>query len=195
MLALCREAAERDGLSPTLYEQAMHELDLPRRYRTIVFCGGFGLGGNRAHDREALRRLHAHLEPGGRLVLDNQVPYADAWLWPRWLKGGRDDVPTEWPPSGERRRGSDGAEYELRTRLVAFDPLEQHVTLEMLGEMWRDGELVERDTHMLEMTLYFTNELLVLLEQAGFRNVVLRRGYEDAAPTAHDDFVVFVASK
>ena len=45
MLALCRERAEREGLSPDLYEQAMHELDLPRKYRTIYLCGGFGLGG------------------------------------------------------------------------------------------------------------------------------------------------------
>ena len=35
MLALCRERAEAEGLTPDLYAQAMHELDLPRRYRTI----------------------------------------------------------------------------------------------------------------------------------------------------------------
>ena len=195
MLALCREAAEREGLGATLYEQAMNELDLPRRYKTIVVCGGFGLGGSRSDDVEALRRLYAHLEPGGRLVLDNEVPYADARLWRRWPKGGRDDLPTDWPPSGGRRRGSDGAEYELRTRLVAFDPLDQHVTLETLGEMWRDGELVETGTHRLEMTLYFTNELRLLLEAAGFVDVALRRGYDDAPATPDDDFVVFIASK
>lgn len=32
MVALCREKAERDGLSPNLYVQPMHEIDLPRRY-------------------------------------------------------------------------------------------------------------------------------------------------------------------
>ena len=42
MLALCRERGEREGLSPTLYAQSMHELDLPRRYRTIVVCGVSG---------------------------------------------------------------------------------------------------------------------------------------------------------
>src|SRR5262245_31100417 len=49
MLARCRERAEREGLTPTLYAQALHELDLPRRYRTILLCGGFGLGGRREH--------------------------------------------------------------------------------------------------------------------------------------------------
>jgi SAM-dependent methyltransferase len=77
MLALCRERAEREGLSPKLSSQAMHLLDMPRRYRTIYVCGGFGIGGNRDHDEEALRRIHQHLEPGGVLVLDNEVPYVD----------------------------------------------------------------------------------------------------------------------
>ena len=69
MLALCRERAEQEGLAPKLYAQALHELDLPRRYRTILVCGGFGLGGQREHDAEALRRIHDHLEPGGTLVI------------------------------------------------------------------------------------------------------------------------------
>jgi SAM-dependent methyltransferase len=195
MLALCREAAEREGLAPTLHAQALHELELPRRYQTIVVCGGFGLGGSREHDLVALTRLYEHLEPGGQLLLDNEVPYADKWMWPRWLKGGRDDLPRSFPPPGERRRGSDGAEYELRTRLLALDPLEQHVTLEIMGEMWRYGELVERSTHVLQMTLYFKNELLLMLEQTGFRDVVVRGGYTDAEPTSDDDFLVFVAKK
>ncbi|MBA2643262.1 MAG: class I SAM-dependent methyltransferase [Actinobacteria bacterium] len=195
MLALCREAAEREGLSPTLYAQAMHELDLPRRYRTILVCGGFGLGGTREQDLEALRRLHDHLEPGGVLVLDNEVPYTDTWLWPRWLAGARDDLPRPWPAPGERRKGSDGAEYELRTRLIAFDPLEQRVMLEMLGEMWRDQELVESGTHVLTMTLYFKNELLLMLERAGFADVTVRGDYTDHEPTADTEFVVFIARK
>jgi hypothetical protein len=195
MLALCRERAEREGLSPTLYAQAMHELELPRRYRTIIVCGGFGLGGTRAHDVEALRRLHGQLEPGGLLLLDNQVPYANAHLWQRWPKGGREDLPADWPPPGERRRAADGAEYELRSRLVELDPLEQRVSMEILGEMWRDGELVARDIHVLKMTVYFKNELLLMLERAGFDDITVRRGYEDADPSGDDDFLVFVARK
>ena len=77
MLALARERAVREGLDPpNLYAQAMHELELPRTYRTIVVCGAFGLGGERDHDVEALRRLFEHLEPGGTLVLDNEAPFA-----------------------------------------------------------------------------------------------------------------------
>ena len=146
----------------------MHELDLPRRYRTIVVCGGLGLGSSREQDLEALRRLHGHLEPGGVLLLDNEVPYADAALWQYWLKEKRARAARPRRPPGERRPGKDGAEYELRSRVVDFDPLAQQATLEMQAFMWRDDELVAEEEHVLTMTLYFKDELVLMLERAGF---------------------------
>ena len=195
MLALCRERAERAGFSPTLYAQAMHELDLPRRYRAIVVCGGFGLGGSREQGVEALRRLHDHLEPGGLLLLDNEVPYASPRWWAAWPAEGRAELPRPWPPFRGREPTADGAELALVTRLVALDPLEQHVTSEIKAAEWRDGELVAEEVHELRIALYFTQELLLLLDQAGFQDVTMRAGYEDREPTAEDDFVVFLARK
>ena len=195
MISLGRERAEREGLSPTLRVQAMHELDMPRTYRTIYMCGGFGLGGNRDHDVEGLRRMYEHLEPGGTLVLDNEVPYANVWGWQRWTKERRQELPESWPESGDRRTGSDGTEYELRSRLIEVDPLAQRVTVGMRGFMWRDGRLVEQDEHVLKMTLYFTHELLMMLGTAGFSDIVLRGDYTDEGPTGDTEFVVFIARK
>ena len=45
MVERCRQRLQRDGLATSLHVQAMHELVLPRRYRTILVCGSFGLGG------------------------------------------------------------------------------------------------------------------------------------------------------
>jgi SAM-dependent methyltransferase len=195
MLALCRERVEREGLATNLYTQAMHELDLPRRYRTIVVCGGFGLGGRREQHAEGLRRIHEHLEPGGTFVLDNEVPYADGNPWSYWPKAARTELPRPWGDPGERRRASDGAEYALLARLVELDPLLQQTTYEMRAWMWRDGELVAEEEHRLDMTLYFTNEVVLMLERAGFRDVELHAGYDEREPTGDDDFVVFVARR
>jgi SAM-dependent methyltransferase len=195
MLERCRERAEREGLSPRLYAQATHRLELPRRYRTILMCGSFGLGGRRDEDAEGLRRIFEHLEPGGTLVLDNEVPYAAGNGWSYWTAEGRKDIPREWTEPNERRRASDGSELALKVRCVDMDPLEQHITYQMRAWRWRDGELVEQEEHELEMTLYLTHEIVLLLERAGFVDVELRAGYRDGPPTRDDAFVVFVARK
>jgi SAM-dependent methyltransferase len=195
MIALCREQAEGEGLSPTLFVQAMHELDPPRRYKTVFVCGGYGLGSTREQDREALVRMHRCLEPGGTLVLDNEVPYANSRRWSYWPKEKRSELPGQWREPGERRRGSDGNEYALVGRLVTLDPLEQQARLEIRGYMWNDGELAAEEEHAITMNLYFRNELLVMLERAGFVDVVVHGDHKEQEPTPDDDFLVFVARK
>ena len=196
MIALCRARAEREALEPTLFVQAMHELDPPRSYRTIVVCGGFGLGSDRAQDLQALDRFYEHLEPGGLLVLDNEVPYANARQWLRWPKGERAGRPKPWTDIGsDRRPASDGSELALQSRLLDIDPLEQRAILEMRAQEWREGELVAEEEHTLHIGLYFTNELQLMLERAGFEVVAVHGGHEEREATADDDFVVFVARK
>jgi SAM-dependent methyltransferase len=128
MIACCREAAERVGRSPALYVQPLHGLDLPRRYGSIVVCGGFGLGATRAQDVEGLRRLFAHLEPGGLLALDYEVDEFDAERWRRWQPCAADPSP---PAPADRRLAPDGFEYALRHRVVAFDRDARQMTREM----------------------------------------------------------------
>jgi SAM-dependent methyltransferase len=197
MIALCRERAEQEGLAPTLFVQSMAELDPPRSYRTIYVCGGFGLGSTREQDAEALRRFFEHLEPGGTLLLDNENPYSGGLPWRYWLKDERAKIPRPRKPleQAERRRGSDGAEYALEARVMDFDPLEQRITYEMRAGMWRDDELVREEEHTLEMTLYFKNELLLLLERAGFADVVVHGDYRDEPATRDSEFVVFAATR
>jgi SAM-dependent methyltransferase len=194
MIALCREKAASEGLSPNLYVQPMHELTLPRSYRTIFVCGSFGLGSDRARDREALRRFHEHLEPGGTLLIDIEVPYADAKQWNYWLESERASLPESARPSRGRRKGSDGAEYALSSRVLELDPLEQRVTLEMHAERWRDGAY-ESEHHTLDIGLYFRNELLLMLERAGYADIVVHGEHTEREPTSDDDFLVFVATK
>jgi len=195
MIALCREAAEREGLEPSLYVQPKHELDLPRRYRTVFMCGALGVGSTRAEDQEALRRVHDHLEPGGTFVVDNEVPYAEGAGWEYWLPDARATLPRPRRQPGKRSVGSDGAEYELRSRLLDVDPLEQQVRMEMQAFMWRDGELIAEDEHLLTMTLYFKDEIVLMLERAGFVDVTVRAALTDAEPSAADDFLVYTARR
>ena len=193
MIALCRERARREGFEPTLLVQPLHALRSNRRYRTIVVCGVLGLGTTRAQDQEALERIRECLEPGGTLLLDNEVPYAAAPRWRRWAKADRGELPAPWPESGTRRQATDGAEYELRSRTVAVDPLDQSCILEIRAQKWVDGELVATEEHALSMRSYFRDELLLMLERAGFYDIDVRGDYSDDAPTADHEFLVYIA--
>jgi SAM-dependent methyltransferase len=195
MLALCREKAEREGLKPQLYQQALHELDLPRTYQTIVVCGTLGIGGSRQQDAMVLQRLYHHLKPGGRLVLDHHLPYESAKEWQLWLKEGRERLPEAWPERMGKTPPVNGSDYQLYGRVVAFDPLEQQLIRQMHTLLWRDGQVVAEEEYTLIENLYFRNELGLMLEQAGFAVEAVRGGYSEAEATADDVIIVFIARK
>ena len=59
----------------------------------------------------------------------------------------------------------------------------------------RNGDRIVEEDHVLKTTMCFTNELLLMLERAGFSDIELGAGYADEPPTPADDFVVFIAKK
>ena len=196
MLALCSEKARGEGLQARLYQQPMHELDLPRTYRTIVVCGGFALGGSRRQDQAALQRFFDHLEPGGALLLDNYLPYKDADEWRYWVKEERAQLPEAWPPGRRRRRrAANGDEIELEGRLAAFDPLEQRATRQIRASLWRDGQRVRQEEYSLLERFYFRNELLDMLDRAGFRHVRVFGDYTEEEASADSGILVYIARK
>ena len=66
MLDRCRQAAERRGLHVNLHLAGMEDMDLGRRYRSIYLAGAtFNLLIDDATAGGALRRIAAHLHPGG----------------------------------------------------------------------------------------------------------------------------------
>ena len=177
MLHWCEKRLAAAGLTAVLHRQAMHELNLPRRYRTIVVCGTFGLGGTRADDLEGLRRLHAHLEPGGTLVMDHYLPTAEPDRWSGWVE--QPELPGAWRQIGERRRAADGDELELATRTLEFDPLEQTTRAEIRVAQFRAGEEIASETHDIVIGLYFKREIELMLRVAGFADVRVSGGLED----------------
>jgi SAM-dependent methyltransferase len=195
MVARCRDAGRRQGLDANVWVQALHELAPPRSYRTVVVCGVFGLGSSREQDREALRRLHACLEPGGTLLLDNQAPYANSRRWPAWTREGRAELPEQWPPPGERDLAADGSERELRVRALSHDPLDQTLALEIRADKWVDGVEVASEVHALSMRMYFHAELLLLLDTAGLSVVAVDGDHRPEPATVDSDFLVYVAER
>lgn len=175
--------------------QALHELRLDRTYRTAYMCGVFGLGGDRDHDRETLRRVQQRLEPGGALLIIHQLPYSGEEGWMDWLPGHRAGYPTPWPDAGNRRRCADGDEIELLSRDEEFDPLEQQVVLAMRVRLWRGGSVVKEESYLLRSCVYFAQEILLMLTDAGFADVTLEGNYNSMPATGDDGNVIFVARR
>ncbi len=196
MVALCASRAKGCGLTPRLSVQAVHELDVERNYRTAFMCNAFGIGGSRSNDLVALRRVRDLLAPGGTLLVHHELPYGtdDIGAWARWLPGHRNDLPTTPSTNNERRRAANGDEFELFGQLVDFNPLEQRRTITMGARLWRDGQVIEEQEPMrLHENLYFSQEIMLMLEVTGFTSVSIERAYSGEPASADDGKVVFVA--
>ena len=74
MLSLCRNDADRRGLRVDLVCQAMEQMDLGRRFRSIYLAGPtFQLV---VDPVDALQRIASHLMPDGRVMVPLFVPQA-----------------------------------------------------------------------------------------------------------------------
>ena len=192
------EAARRQLPNPRpgqLSVQGLHELHLERTYRTAYMCGVLGIGGRRDHDQEALRRAHQHLEPGGALLIIHRLPYDGEEGWQDWLPGHRPGYPEPWPDEGDRRRAADGDEIELFSRVEEFDPLAQQVVLGMRALLWHDGSAVREELYRLRECVYFAQEIVSMLTEAGFRDVGIEGNYTGRPATGDDADVIFVGKR
>jgi SAM-dependent methyltransferase len=192
MLELCRRHAAAEGLSPNLYCQSTARLDLPRRYRTIVSCGVYGLGGTRRDDIETLERFHHHLEPGGTLALDVEAGWAMPEFWNACTQSAQ--ATTEWLDRGVTTL-PDGDEIAVDRKLVEVDPLAQQFTLDLRYRRVRDGEDAEREVHRLIERWYGVHELTAMLEAAGFADVRVEGDYAPVPVAAGHRMHVFVARR
>jgi SAM-dependent methyltransferase len=190
MLRWAQRAADEARFSPRLFAQAMHQLDLPRRYRTILICGSFGLGGTRETDLACLRCCHAHLEPGGALVFNVGIEYASA-AWDLWRTSSA--LPAPWPERGPPRIAADGSEHFMQIRAVAADPLTQTYTREVRLEKWQSGKLVAAESYRLKESMYLREEVLLMLKVAGFERVLVQGDFTNEEATAKHQELVFTA--
>jgi SAM-dependent methyltransferase len=188
MLDQCAAWAKNEGFSPQLYAQPMHELDLPRRYKTIFACGLVGLGGSRRLTLQSMQRCYDYLRPGGVFVFD----YSPRWNAP---PASRHALPQEWPISSERQRMSDETELEMVTRTVVMDPLEDVATRQIRARLWQNGVMIKEEIHTQKTEGYSKNELVLMLEKASFSEIMVNGDYCDEPATAGDKVIIFVAQK
>jgi SAM-dependent methyltransferase len=180
MLELCRRKAERLGLAPNIRLQRMEELDLPRRYRTVLVpSSSFQLLLEPPGARQAIRRFHDHLEPGGTLVLPFIV------LTASYDRSHTAEAPLE-----------DGT-IVRRTGREAFDPATGLESTDDLYEVLRDGIVVRSERHVRDPATraWREDEVAALCEEAGFVEVEWFANFTRAAHQPGDEVFTVVARR
>jgi SAM-dependent methyltransferase len=142
------------------YEQALHELDLPRRYR-FAFCaaGSFGLVVRDEEVAASLRRIRDHLLPGGRVLLEVETPPASSARRGAW--------------TGRFWRRPDGATITLRD-LGRYDPATQVEEAVGIYELFVDGRLVQTELNEWVRRFWTAGQITAALAGAGFTDVRVR---------------------
>ena len=83
----------------------------------------------------------------------------------------------------------------MRSRIEELDPLEPVLTLKYWAQRWRDEQLVGEEKRILTSNIYFKNEMLLMLRQAGFDEINLQGDFTEADATPEYGAVVFIAKK
>jgi ubiquinone/menaquinone biosynthesis C-methylase UbiE len=185
MLAICRQRAEARGLTPVLYQQTMQALELPRRYRTIfVPCGTIQLVIEREEAFEALRRFHAHLEPGGTLVLT---------VFNRWREQAEEQL-GEWKFRA-RAPLPDGTELAKHARGETCNLVEQTLTMTVRYQRLQGERVLEEQLCPAPERWYFKHEMTLMLEKFGFRDIRVTGNYTDAEFSDPHYVMAFIATR
>jgi len=183
MLAICRTKAAKVGITPTLYQQLMQDLELASRYRTIFIPAcSFQILAERDEAFTALRRFHQHLEPGGELLVTLTIPWADFGIERQWRL---------------RRSGvhpSSGAMILIH-EATRSDRIEQVQHIWMRHEVFKEDQLVQTQLRMHRMRWYHRHEFAMMLDAVGFRDVTMQCGYTDPDEANPEAEWIFIGTR
>lgn len=186
MLALLRAKATEARLSVEgrVHEGAMGSMDLPRRYRLVLVpSSSFQLLVDPEAAAEAMRRFHAHLEPGGTLVM----PWIDiAADHP----GGADDVFEQEAalPDGSVIRRRCRAWYDPGTGLESTDDR---------YELLREGRVVAEERKVRDPAVrnYSRSAIEAFHAAAGFEPPVFLAEFSREPARGDERIVTSVARR
>ncbi|WP_175987751.1 class I SAM-dependent methyltransferase [Bacillus sp. Marseille-Q1617] len=182
MLASCRHRLEERGLQAELYESNLQTLDLPHQYEAIIIPGGsFLLIDDREESMHALRKLHDHLEPGGRLMMDVFLPDAQ-------FETGKVNTSVFPLPDGDT--------ITMESKLVEADFFYQRKVTHLKYEKWRSGSLIETELQRFAIRWYGVEELRLILKEIGFSKINICADFvEGKQPSGSHEKIIYIAEK
>jgi SAM-dependent methyltransferase len=160
MLTKLQEKAQTLNLTPTVYQQEMNNLSLPRKYQTILVpSSSFQLVLDPALPPVVMERFYEHLLPGGVLAM----PFMTLW---------KPGDPLEGEYTREITRPGDGALIRRWSR-SRFDPETDFEHTVDRYEILHDGQIIASEEHRQSPATrsYTHKQAIDLYQQAGFRDI------------------------
>jgi SAM-dependent methyltransferase len=187
MIENCQKKAEKKGVSVNLYQQAMQELNIPKKYGTIYIpYGSFMLVSDQEESKEAIRRFFNHLLPGGNLMISLFIPTEH-------------DIHVDAPKGDEwrlRREGTLPNGNQVRVwEKPAFDTKDQIEDAQYRYEILSDGKILETEFERLKLRWYTQPQFTKLLKQTGFASVHCFKGHSEDPASPDESEFTFVAKK
>jgi SAM-dependent methyltransferase len=160
MLALLHQKAKKLNLYPTVYQQEMTNLSLPRKYQTILVpSSSFQLLLDESLPPLAMEGFFEHLLPSGVLVM----PFMTLW---------KQGDPLESEFVREVVRPEDGATIR-RWQYSRFDPETELEDSIDRYEIIRDGKVIASEEHKQSPATrsYTQEQAMTLYQKAGFKDI------------------------
>ena len=79
--------------------------------------------------------------------------------------------------------------------MLDLNPLEQSYLHQMRAEKWQGGDLIAEEEYTLREQMYFKNEVVMMLERAGFRDITVQGDYTEEDATPGHSQLVYIARK
>jgi ubiquinone/menaquinone biosynthesis C-methylase UbiE len=186
MLDLCRARAAKLGLSPTLHQQRMESLDLPRRYQTILVPSStLQLITDPDIAQGAVRRICEHLTSGGVFAASFSFD---------WREG--EPLDKGWTLHFEKTRPEDGAvvrcwEHEW------YEPAGQWWHLETRFEVELAGQIIakQEQSRCPDGRWYTQAQAEQMCRDAGFAEIHLFNGFTNEPVRGEDRLFCVVGVK
>lgn len=181
MLESCKKKCAELGIQPTLFVGDMRQFHLEDAYEAIMIPGGsLQLIESREDLVAALKCCYEHLADGGVFIADIflETDFEMNTVKTRLWETEKEEIIT------------------LEEKRIELNLIEQRTVSLLKYEKWQDGRLIQSELQRFPVRWYGVYEFSMMLEKAGFSDIVISGNYEyGIAPQHADHMITFEARK
>lgn len=166
MLEQCRARCAERGVTTELRDARFEDFTYAEAFAAVILpVNTFTLIAEFEDAMAALKRFHAHLRPGGLLMLDI---------------GTLAELPAR---SGVSRWEAPGGDYlTMASDRVDTDWRRQVITYHLRYERWRGGKLIDTELDVMAQRVWGMEEMRLALAAAGYGDIVVTGDYARGRP-------------